>query len=51
MPVQLMPDETAMLPDSAAGKFNRQWPVTRADQIFAELNFVRREDADAAPPA
>jgi len=32
-------------------EFHRQWPMPRAGHIFTKLLLVRRENADAAPPA
>ena len=49
--MQPVPKLVAVARAQAAGKFQRERPVTGANEIFAQLNFVRRENADAAPPA
>ena len=38
MPVQLMPDETAMMPASAACKFQRQRPVAKLTSRLEQIN-------------
>jgi hypothetical protein len=49
--VQPVPKPRASAWDKAFRKFYCQWPMAGASDILAKLPFVRREDADAPPPA
>ena len=49
--MQPVPKPVAVARAQATGKFQRERPVTGTNEIFAQLNFIRRENADAAPPA
>jgi len=49
--VQPIPKPKASARNKARRKFHRQWPMPGAGDILTKLLFVRREDADAAPPA
>src|SRR5580692_7283371 len=49
--MQSLPKRIAVLWTQATGKLQRERPVAGANQIFSQLNFVRREDSDAAPTA
>lgn len=49
--MQPVPKLVAIARAQATGKFQRQRPVTGANEIFTQLNFVRGENADAAPTA
>ena len=49
--VQPIPKPKASERNKARRKFHRQCPMPGAGEILTKLLFVRREDADAAPPA
>src|ERR1035441_7566687 len=49
--MQPVPKPVAVARAQATGKFKRKRPVTGAHEVFTQLNFIRRENADAAPPA
>ncbi len=49
--MQPIPKPIAVTRTKTACEFHRQWSVTGANQIFAQLNFIRRENANAAPTA
>jgi hypothetical protein len=49
--VQPIPKQKASARNRTSRKVHRQWPMTGAADIFAKLFLVRRENADAAPPA
>ena len=51
MAVQAIPKADATARDKAGRQLHRQRPVTGARHILPQLLFVRREDADASPPA
>src|ERR1039457_6640871 len=49
--VQPVPKTAPTARDESGRKFQRQRPVTGTGHIFTELLLVRRENADATPPA
>src|SRR5258706_2948942 len=49
--MQPVPKPVAISRAKASRQFQRQWPVTRPNKVFPQLNLVRRENADAAPTA
>jgi hypothetical protein len=49
--VQPIPKQKASARNKARREFHCQWPMAGASDILAKLPLVRREDADAAPPA
>ena len=49
--MQPVPKRIAIERAQATGKFQRQRPVAGTRQILAQLLLVRRENADATPPA
>jgi len=49
--MQPVPKPVAVARAQARCQFQCQRPVTGANEIFAQLNFIRRENANAAPPA
>ena len=49
--MQVSPKHVAMAGHEITRQFQCQWPVTGTGHVFAELLLVRRENADAAPPA
>ena len=49
--MQPIPKPIAVGRANVGSEFQRQRSVTGANQIFAQLNFIRRENTDAAPPA
>ena len=49
--VQPIPKTNASAWNKTRRKFHCQWPMAGAGDILAKLLLVRREDADAAPPA
>jgi hypothetical protein len=49
--VQPIPKKMLSARDRIGRKFHRQWPMTGAGDIFTKLLLVRRENANAAPPA
>jgi hypothetical protein len=51
MSVQAIPESEAAAGREISREFQRQWPMPGAGHILAQLLLVRREDADAAPPA
>jgi hypothetical protein len=46
-----LPKRIAFARMQTTGKFEGERPVTGANKIFTQLNFIRRENTDAAPPA
>jgi hypothetical protein len=46
-----IPKQMLSARDKTGRKFHRQWPMTGAGDVFTKLLFVRRENANAAPPA
>ena len=51
MAVQTIPEEDATTRRKTGREFHRQWPMTGTADSLAKLRFVRRENADATPPA
>ena len=49
--VQTIPKPMLSARDRAGRKFHRQWPMTGAGDVLTKLLLVRRENANAAPPA
>ena len=49
--MQPVPKSVAVARTKTLRQFQRQWSVAGTNQIFPQLNFVRREYADAAPAA
>ncbi|HUZ07485.1 MAG TPA: hypothetical protein VMV89_08345 [Candidatus Paceibacterota bacterium] len=49
--VKPIPKSVIASRDKAGCKFHRKRAMSRARDIFAQLLFVRREDADATPSA
>ena len=49
--MQPIPKQVATAGHEIFHQFQCQWPVTGAGHVFTELLLVRREYADAAPPA
>jgi hypothetical protein len=47
--MQPVPKPVGMARTKTMPKFHSQWPVSRANQILTQLNFIRRENADATP--
>ena len=48
---QPLPKRMPSARDKTGRKFHRQWPMTGTGDILTKLLLVRRENADAAPPA
>jgi len=49
--MQPIPKPVGMAWTNFLRQFQRQRPVAGANQVFTQLHFVRRENADAAPTA
>lgn len=49
--MQMIPKQIAVARAQATCKFQCERPVAGTDEVFAQLNFIRRENSDAAPPA
>ena len=49
--VQPIPKQMLSARDRTGREFHRQWPMTGAGDILTKLLLVRRENANAAPPA
>ena len=49
--MQPVPKPVGMARTNTVRQFQRQRPVAGANQVLTQLNFIRRENADAAPTA
>ena len=49
--MQPVPKPVGMARTNTVRQFQCQRPVAGANQVFTQLNFIRRENADAAPTA
>ena len=49
--MQSVPKPVGMVWTNAVRQFQCQRPVAGANQVFTHLNFIRRENANAAPTA